>query len=365
MNRRQFVGALSGLGSALALAGCLGDGESSDTPTATAPPTDATTPTATPTPTPSDKPGGIYVQTFEEQMSMQGTATSGRYAFALMFAVPHDFWTVTGDTVSKTTAEERDSLHLMAQVWDDETGTVLPETGLSVEISRDGELVSEEVIYPMLSQPMSFHYGGNFALPEDGTYDVTVSVGGTAIRRTGAFADAFGDPASVDVPLEFTEDTRSEVQSRPLDQGGDPGALRPMDMGIPQAILPAAEDLAGTVRGSAMTDDARFVVTTFESADRVDADGGYLAASARTRYNRYVLPAMAVDATLERGGETVFEGPLRRTLSPDLGYHYGAAVDDVQSGDELTVSTATIPQVARHEGYETAFRQMDDVTVTL
>jgi hypothetical protein len=74
---------------------------------------------------------------------------------------------------------------------------------------------------------------------------------------------------------------------------------------------------------------------------------------------------MALDVTLTRGGETVFEGPLRRTLDPDLGYHYGAVVDGVESGDELTVSTVTVPQVARHEGYETAFREMDDVTVTL
>jgi hypothetical protein len=364
MNRRQFVGSLAGVGSALALAGCSGDGGST-TPTDTATDTRTPTDTATATRTPTDKPGGIYIQTFQERMSMQGTATTGRYRFALMFAVPHDFWTVTGNTVSATTADPEDSLHLMAQVWDAETGTVLPETGLSVEITRDGELISEEVIYPMLSQPMSFHYGGNFALPGDGSYTVTLSVGGTPIRRTGAFAGAFGDPASVEIPLEFTQATRDRVNSRPLERGGKPGALRPMDMAIPQAVLPAEADLPGTVRGSAMTDDARFVVTTFDDAGRVDADGRYLAASARTRYNRYVLPAMAVDATLERGGETVYEGPLQRTLSPDLGYHYGAAVDGVQSGDELTLSVPTIPQVARHEGYETAFRQMDDVAVTL
>jgi hypothetical protein len=280
--------------------------------------------------------------------------------------VPHTFWTVTGSEFSRIQRTDQDSIHLMASVWDRETRTVLPESGLSVEINRDGTLVSEEVIYPMLSQRMSFHYGGNFPLAGDGTYTVEVSVGGTNIRRTGAFAGRFGDPASVEIPLEFTETTRREVSSEPLDQGGEPGALRPMDTTLPRAQLPTVDQLAGTVHGSGMTDGARFVVTTFEDAGRVGAsESSYLAVSARTRYNRFVLPAMALSATLERNGETVYDGGLERTLSPDVGYHYGAAVDGVQSGDELTLSVTTPPQVARHEGYENAFRQFDDVTVTL
>ena len=367
MNRRQFVGAVGCLGSSLAVAGCLGAG-STATATDTPPSTDTAAPTGTAAraTTTRSKPAGIYVQSFDERMSMQGTATSGRYGFALMFAVPHDFWTVTGDGVSLTEAADEDSIHLMASVWDAETGTVLPETGLSVAVTRDGTLVSEEVIYPMLSQPMGFHYGGNFGLAGDGTYTVTVSVGGTSIRRTGAFEGRFGDPASAGIPLAFTEATREEVRTRPIDQGGDPGALRPMETGVPKAVLPAAEDFPGTVRGSGLTDGARLVVTTLDSPPAgVDADGRYLAVSARTRYNGYVLPAMALAATLERDGETVHEGPLRRTLDPNLGYHYGAAVDGVESGDALELSVTTIPQVARHEGYETAFRQMDDVSVTL
>jgi len=385
MDRRQFL-ATTGALSTLGFAGCGGDpagDDRSDTPdsgadadgvrgspgTATpmpaeTPATDGTTPPpddGTPTP---DRPSGIYVQTFRERMSMQGTAASGDYAFALMFAVPHTFWTVTGSEVSKTAIEDGDSLHLMATVWDPETRTVLPDTGLSVEITRDGSLVSQEVIYPMLSQPMGFHYGGNFSLDGDGTYTATLSVGGTTVRRTGAFADRFGEPASVEIPLVFTAATREEIATRPFDRGGQPGALRPMDASFPQSVAPAPADLPGTVRGEAMADDARFVVTTLDSPPvGVDGDGPYLAVSARTRYSGYLLPAMALDATLTRGGETVFEGPLRRTLDPNLRYHYGAAVDGIESADELTLSVATVPQVARHEGYETAFRQMGDVSV--
>lgn len=70
-------------------------------------------------------------------------------------------------------------------------------------------------------------------------------------------------------------------------------------------------------------------------------------AGVRTRHNNCILPTMA--ATLKRDGSTV----------------YGSSVDSVEAGDELILSTATIPQVTPHEGYGTAFREMDDVSMTL
>ncbi len=367
MRRRTFLAA-AGTGAAT-LAGCLGDGGSDTTPTEDDGSVTTATETATPEPTPAERgdvPDGVYVQSFQETMATQGTATAGDYGFALLFAVPHDFWTVTGDTVSRTDATEADSLHLMASVWDRETRTAVPETGLSVEIARDGELVSQEVIYPMLSQPMGFHYGGNFELPEDGTYTATLSVGGTSTRRAGAFRDRLDDPATVEMELAYTEESRSQVRSRPIDQAGERGALRPMEMmSTPKAIAPTREEIPGTVRGSTTTDDARFLVTTLESADRIGESGPYLVVSPRTRYNGYVLPGMGLAATLTRDGETVFEGRLERTLGPELGYHYGAAVDEVAAGDELELSVDVPPQVARHEGYETAFLRFDDPAITL
>jgi hypothetical protein len=51
--------------------------------------------------------------------------------------------------------------------------------------------------------------------------------------------------------------------------------------------------------------------------------------------------------------ETLFDGPLSATFDPDLGYHYGAAVDEVAG--EISLSVGAAPRIARHEGYETAF----------
>ncbi|PSQ55107.1 hypothetical protein BRD12_01000 [Halobacteriales archaeon SW_12_67_38] len=254
---------------------------------------------------------------------------AGDYRFGLMYAAPHVFWTVNGDERSKATIEEGDSLHLMSVVWDPETRTVLPDTGLSVEISRDGELVSEEVIYPMLSQRMGSHYGANFSLPGDGTYTARLSVGGTNVRRAGAFEGRFAEPASVEVEFPFTEATREQVSSPPAR-------------------------------------DAKLVVTTLDAPPAgIEGEGQYLAVSARTPYNVLVLPAMALSGTLTRDDETTFEGALERTFDPALGYHYGAVIGSVEPGDGLTLSVGTPPQVARHKGYETAFLDMPDAELTL
>ncbi|WP_123539327.1 DUF7350 domain-containing protein [Halosimplex salinum] len=371
MNRRSFLHSATGA-AAVGLAGCLGDSDGS-TPTETARST-TVEPTASPperTATP-DGPSGVYVQSFRETMVMPGTATAGDYRFALLVAVPHRFWTVTLDERSVTPiedGEDGDDVHLMAVVWDPETGTVLPDSDLSVEITRDGDLVSQEVIYPMLSQRMGFHYGANFGLDGDGTYAARLSVGGLGGRTTGEFDGRFEDPATADVEFEWSKQVREQLKTESIDEAGERGALRPMEMGeLPQARAPTPEDLPGTVLGTGRSDDAKLVTTQVPAADaeRLTDDDPYLAVSARTPYNRLVLPAMSLSATVSRDGETVFEGSLRSTLDPALGHHYGTALPEpVESGDEITLSVGTPPQLARHEGYERAFLQMDPATITV
>ncbi len=356
MRRRRFL-ALGSLASTALLAGCASDATDDAT---TEPPA-----TTEPTQTTAEKPDGVYVQSFEERMAMQGTTTVDDYTVALLFTVPHTFWTLTNEDVSKTGQTAEDDIHLMAVVWDDETDTVLPAAAVSVELER-GEFLAQEVLYPMLSQPMGSHYGDNFSLDGDGTYTATVSIGATAPRKTGAFEGRFDSVETAEMTVEFTEETRARVGSSPIEEAGEPGALAPRATSYPKSFAPAREDLPGTVRGTAAIDDAHYVVTDLASAERVGSpDEAYLAVSARTRYNGYELSAMALDATLVRDGETVYDGTLSRTLSPGLGLHLGAAVPSVESGDELTLSVRQPPQVGRHEGYETAFLDTASVTLTL
>lgn len=314
--------------------------------------------------------GGTEVNSSGRMSGTNGTAAmpvAGDYRFALLYAAPHVFWTVNGTETQRTAIEEGDSLHLMSVVWDPKTGTVIPETGMSVELTKNGELVSEETIYPMLSQRMGFHYGGNFALPGDGTYTAKLTVGGTTIRRTGAFEGRFAEPATVEIRFPFTAATREQVASPEAERAGEPGAVKPMDTNaIPSAVAPTGAQLPGEFIGRAKSDDAEFLISHVP-ADESPLENGepYLTVSARTPYNRLLLPAMALSATLSRGGTTVFEGALKRTLDPDLGYHYGATLNGIQSGDTLVLSVETPPQVARHEGYEEAFLDMPEMTIEL
>ena len=317
MDRRTFLRTGAGV-SALSLAGCAGLLETRSTGNAQVP---------------ENRPDGVYVPGHVEGTEMVGTGEQGDFAAGLMYSYAHRFWTVTGDTVERTPVADGD-IHLMASIWDPETRTVLPETGLSVEIRQDGSLVSG-----------------------DGDYTVGLSVGGVSTRRTGAFRGRFGEPTTVDIGFEYSQSARDELAYEVLDRGGERGAVDPREMGmLPDSVAPAAEDLPGRVLGSERSNDVVLVATVLDSPPAgVDGEGAYLAVSARTRYNRMVVPAMGLAGTVTRDGQAVFDRRLVRTLDPDLGYHYGAVIGGLRSGDTLQLVPTTQPQTARHEGYETAF----------
>ncbi|MFC7235211.1 DUF7350 domain-containing protein [Halosegnis marinus] len=347
MRRRRFLAAAGGAAAA-GLAGCTGL---------------VTTEPAGAPPVLSDRPDAVYFPTHVEGMAMAGTGRDGDYRFALFYSYPHRFWNVNGRDVSLTDIASGDDVHLMASVWDAETMQVLPDTGLSLEIERDGDLVSQEVIYPMLSQPMGFHYGANFGLEGDGSYDVTASVGGVSTRRTGGYEGRFADPGSATVSFDYSRGARDDIPYEITpDRAGERAAVEPMEMSMggmsmPMGFARPAAELPGVV-GEATSGDARFVVGTLDAPPAgVEGEGTYLYVSARTPYNRMVIPAMAVEAATAG-----FDGDLTATLDPELGYHYGAVVGGV--GSEVEVRPTLPPQTARHEGYETAFMQFEPMVVS-
>jgi hypothetical protein len=313
-----------------------------------------------------DRPDAVYVPAVTEGMGMYGRAAVGRYRVALTYSYPHRFWTLSGTERSKSVVEADHDLHLMVSLWDAETGQSLPlDSGVTIEIRREGELVTQELAYPMLSQQMGFHYGSNYALDGDGSYEARVDVGGVSLRRTGGFAGAFESARTATVPFEFDSDALSEITIDRPENAGERGAIAPMQMGnVPVGRAPAADALPGQHLGTTRTGDAVFEVCAVKSGSETNGSA-YLYVSARTPHNRIVLPMMGLEATLRRGDDVVFDGRLERTLDPDAGYHYGASVPTVAAGDELTVTPTIPPQVARHDGYETAFLQMNTVSVTV
>jgi uncharacterized protein involved in high-affinity Fe2+ transport len=350
LDRRTLLGAAA-TASTAALAGCTDWLLESDSRTP---------------PLVEDRPDAVYYPTHVEGMAMAGATDVGPYRAAVSYSFPHRFWLVTGERAEQVTIEESDTVHLMASVWDRETGQVVPSGSVSLELRRDGETAVSGPLWTMLSQNMGLHFGDNVTLPGEGTYSAEVSVGPVGARRTGAFEGRFGEAASAELEIEFSRSTLDDVMYRRLPgQQGDPGAVDPMEMEmLPLSRTPTGEELPGELLGEATSGDA--VVLAVELPDPpagVQGAGPYLAVSPRTPYNRYPLVGMGLSGRLERGSETVFEGTLAPTFDPELGYHYGATVPGVEAGDSVTVTVDAPPQIARHEGYETAFRSMSPVVI--
>ncbi|WP_435359788.1 iron transporter [Haloarchaeobius sp. DFWS5] len=349
MNRRSFLAA-GASATAAGLAGCMGLLE---------------TQTAGIPPVLSDRPDAVYFPTHIEGMKMSDMTMTGDYGIGLMYSYPHRFWTVDGTSTDIQKIRSQDAAHVMVAVWDKQSKVVLPDAGVSIEVTKDGELVTEETIYPMLSQPMGFHYGANFPLDGTATYQVKASISGlSGVRTTGEYGGKFEEGASATLKFSYSEAEKQNIMFELTDdEAGSQKAVPPMDMKMPSGVAPPPSELPGTALGAPKTGDAVLATQAVE-ADRF-GDGTHLAVSARTPYNRMVIPLMGVRATVTRDGETVFDDQLQSTFDPELHHHYGATLDSLESGDEVTLEVTTPPQVARHEGYETAFLQFDPVTLTV
>ncbi len=317
----------------------------------------------------SDRPDAVYMPTHVEGMQMVGTKSAEGYSCALTYTYPHRFWLVTGTRREQVEIQEADSVHLMPVVWDTETGIVPPDINPQVSVTQDGESITDLAPWPMLSQPMGFHFGDNVQFGGNGTYQVEVRIGSPSTRRTGSMADNQGQ-ATFSFEFDFQQSTLEDIRYRdiPADSEGTTDAVEPMDMELlPSTQVPEDGSLPGTVLGTATSGGARFVVTTLSDATPFggDDDEVYLAVSPRTPHNRYVLPLMSLSGTVTDGDEPIYDGPLRSTIDPDIGYHYGTVIPPVEASVELTVSVESPPQMARHEGYETAFFEMTDLSVML
>ncbi|MFC4552594.1 MULTISPECIES: iron transporter [Halorussus] len=357
MDRRTFLRAGAATVAAGSLAGCTGLFE---TTSATSPP-----------PLVENRPDAVYVPTHVEGMEMAGMAgfgESGRYKAGVMYSYPHRFWTITGRDTNLVKIGQDDDAHLMASIWDAKTKTVVPAANVAVDVRKGGKSVDSRNLWPMLSQNMGYHFGDNVSLDGDGTYTAKLEIGAMQARGVSALKGALGERTTVDVEFDYSASKKNQLKFEQLpNRQGKTGAVDPMKMKMmPLSRTPKRSAFPGTVLGEATTGDAKLLAATARTSPHFVADGKtYLVVSPRTPYNRYPLPLMELSATLKRGSQTVFDGRLEPALGPDLGYHYGAAVDDTKSGDKLTVTVDAPPQVARHEGYETAFVKMGEATFTV
>ena len=374
-----------------------------------------------------DPPDATYIPTHFEAMRHLDPIQAGEFEVEPMITYPHQFWNVTGSEVVSAEPGTDDDVHLMVAVRDPETGTVLPaETGLELNVGREGESKTPHAPWPMISQEMGFHIGDNVPLGEDGTYEVEVRVGSIDARLTGEFAGRFDEPGRGSFTFEFDQAFREEVigDIHYLDEEhwgrhgalanhmagghgdhGDDGHNHGDDdhnhgdddhnhgddghghdhrgeerwsvgeghhrfgtyqRGPDEGEVPLAADLPGQLIGESVIADAIYPATVVDRGSRfVEDDEFYLAVSPRTPYNRLMLPSMALGYAIERDEEVVDEGTLQDTLDHEVGYHYGTAVDELSGGETLSVTVETIPNVSRHAGYDTAFNEPETATYTV
>jgi hypothetical protein len=366
MNRRSFLHTGLGLAGITASAGCLSG--LFETRSALAPPLV------------EDRPSAVYYPTHKEGMKMVGMKHVKGYTVALMYSYSHRFWLMNDDRRNKVSIQPADSVHLMGSVWDTETKTVLPVGNPPLKISDGEKHIKSKPLWSMLSQNMGYHFGDNVELPGNGTYTVELQFGPVNTRRTGAFRDAFDNAASATFEFDFNRDELGEIRFKLLPKKkGKRGALDPMQMKhVPISQLSPPKKLPGRHLGTVTSSDAVLPVNIMDQPPKgietktntgPNTDDAYLAVSVQTPYNRYPLSSMSLSTTLKRNGTSVFDEPkpLIATLDPDLGYHYGATFPQrrLKSGDTLRLTVGVPPQIARHEGYETAFIDMPPKELTV
>ena len=373
-SRRRFL--VANAAAAMALAGCsseqTGGDENKDGKQASAPEV-ADTENVPQIPQVENPPDAVYVPTHRAGMAHLSMVEAGDYTISPMLSYAHRFWLVTG-TETEDVIPNDPGVHLMFTVWDSETQRILPvDAGAQIRVSKDGELVDQRAPWPMISQTMGFHFGDNVPLTEDGTYTVDVDLNPINVDKTGEFEGRLEGAATATFEFEYNDEIRRQLVDgiKYLDEErwGQRGALEPMmqnhsgegdghdgDMSsMPVSGLPSADSYPGQDLGTAESGGATFVLRYVQDSRFVE-EGGYLIVSPRTPHNRIPLPDMA----LSMSGAS--SGKLTQTLDDEIGLHYGAEVD-LTAGDELRLTVDTPPQLARHAGYETAFIEMEPITV--
>lgn len=336
--RRRFLqaGMATGLGTIGTLSGCL----------------ESRSPYAPPVV--SDRPDAVYVPAHFEEMAPIGTDSSGPLSVALMYSYPHRFWLLSGADRSRVRIKPADSIHLMFQVWDTEWGVPVSGSSPRVVIAESDSVVSDRIFWPMLSQRMGFHYGDNVQLDGDGRYSIRVDVPPTSDVTVGPLSDRPDGYESFQFDFRFRRADLEElgITNVAADRAGSRAALSPMTGG-PGPTGADNGELPGRSLGTEQSDEMALTASIVFETPGPPA----LLLTARTPYNKFPIPLAGPVASV--GGST---HRLRAAIDPEFGMHYRLPLADSTLPARIQVEIPTPPQVARHEGYETAFMAPEPVT---
>lgn len=316
----------------------------------------------------SEDTGRVVVPEHFHELAFLETVSADGLAVSVFYSQPDLYWRVRTDGSTELVEPSSDaSLQVIAWVWEPESEVVLQDASVTAFISKDGDVVTETPLVALLNQRTGLHWAGNVSLATYGEYDLALQVETGRTRYTASLADGVPASTTVDLALPFERGSLDEIRTVYLDQEGNRGAVKPMSTDeVPLSVQPDPNDGLGTVLGSARSADADERVMRVPAAENpLGDDTPYLAVLLGTPFNEYALPGAELTGTLTRDGETTFDGSLQATIDERLGYHYGATISSIESGDELTVRVETPPTVARFDGYEKAFLECPDRTIQL
>jgi uncharacterized protein involved in high-affinity Fe2+ transport len=105
-----------------------------------------------------------------------GQSTWEGMKIAARTSAPATFILLNGSKQQMVMPTAKDSFHLMVLTSDSATGYPIPYSSVWATISKDGKVVFDERLWPMVSRYMGPHYGNNVALPTAGVYKLTLLV---------------------------------------------------------------------------------------------------------------------------------------------------------------------------------------------
>jgi hypothetical protein len=105
-----------------------------------------------------------------------GGATWEGMSIEARTSAPATFELFNGTSQQLVKPTAKDSFHLMVTLSDSTTNVAIPYSSVWATVTKNGKIVFDERLWPMISRYMGPHYGNNVELPSAGVYHLTLLV---------------------------------------------------------------------------------------------------------------------------------------------------------------------------------------------
>jgi uncharacterized protein involved in high-affinity Fe2+ transport len=130
-----------------------------------------------------------------------GTAVWQGMKITAQAMTPVPFLIYNGTTMQEVKPPKDVSFHLMVDLSDAQTNVAIPYASVWGTIKQGSETPFDESLWPMISRYMGPHYGNDVALPEAGTYQLTLLISPPVSARHLEYQDVWLKPHTV--PFTF------------------------------------------------------------------------------------------------------------------------------------------------------------------